>query len=114
VPLLSVEAHPIPGLGWLGFLWLPSRRQTEKARQALVNLGEKEFIFAAHPFTEEFANGRLNIGTKVKIDGRVLALEGVYPKAGYPEAMVFWDDRKKCHVQFNFLPCYAGWEILDY
>jgi hypothetical protein len=111
--LLSVEAYPIPILGQLSFLWLPSRRQTEKARQALVNLKEKEFIFAAHPFTQEFAEGKFNIGTKVKIDGRLLTLEGVYPKGGYPEAMVFWDDQKKCHVQFNFLPCYAGCEIIN-
>jgi len=111
--LLSEEAHLIPGLGFLSSLWLPSQKQTEKARRELAESDEKDFVFAAHPLTQEFAEGKLNIGTRVRIDGRDLTLKGVYPKAEYPYAMVFWDAAKRCHVQFNFLPCYSDYEIFN-
>ena len=113
MPLLSEEAHPIPGLGFLSSLWLPSRKQTEAARQELAGSNEKDFIFAAHPLAQEFAEGKLNIGTRVRIDGRDLVLKGVYPKAEYPYAMVFWDAAKGCHIQFHFLPCYSDYEIIN-
>lgn len=111
MPLLSEEAYPIPGLKILSSLWLPSQKQTEAARRELAESNEKDFIFAAHPLTQEFAEGKLNIGTRVRIDGRDLILKGVYPKAEYPYAMVFWDNAKGCHTQFHFLPCYSDYEI---
>ena len=112
MPLLSVEMHPKPFLGWLNFLLLPSKRQTEKAKQELLESEDKDFIFPANPLAQAFAEGELNIGTEVKIDGRILSLHGVYPKSDYPAAMVFWDNNKKCYVQFNFLPCYGDYEIV--
>lgn len=98
MPLTSIEAKPIPSLDWLQFLWLPSRRQTEKARKEVK---KDECPYLAYPIVEAFADGRLNIGSKVRIGGRVLVLEGVYPKAEFPEAMVFWDRNKRRHVQFT-------------
>lgn len=111
MPLTSEEAYPIPGLKFLLSLWLPSQKQTEEARQELAESNEKDFVFATHPLTQEFAEGKLNIGTRVRIDGRDLVLKGVYPKAEYPYAMVFWDAAKRCHVQFHFLPSYSDFEI---
>lgn len=57
------------------------------------------------PIVQAFAEGRLNVGSVVKIDGRALQLEGVYPKAEFPEAMVFWDHHKGRHVQFTAWGC---------
>lgn len=111
--LTSVEMHPRFFLGWLNFLILPSRRQTEKARRELLESKDKDFIFPANPLAHAFAEGKLNIGTTVKVDGRILSLKGVYPKTEYPAAMVFWDDSKGCYVQFNFLPCYGDYKITN-
>ena len=96
--LTSIEIKPKFGLGWMKFLWLPSRKQTEKARQEVK---KNECSCLAHPVVEAFADGRLTIGTNAMIDGRVLLLKGVYPKMEFPQAMVFWDSRKGCHIQLT-------------
>ena len=113
MPLTSEEYYPIRELGRLANFWLPSRRQTEKARKELAENPEKDFVFAAHPLTQEFAEGKLNVGSRVKIDGRDLILKGVFSRVEYPYAMVFWDAAKGCHVQFHFLPYYGGYEIIN-
>jgi len=95
---MSVEARPIRSLRWLDFLWLPSKRQTKKARRILIKELECYFPSIA---VQAFIDGSMVVGTVVQIDGRTLALRGVYPKMELPQAMVFWDSTKKCHVQFT-------------
>lgn len=113
MPLTNVEIYPKPGLGWLNFLVLPSKRQTEKAKRELLESQDKEFIFAANPLAVAFSEGRLGIGTFVRIDGRTLSLYGVYRNSEYPEAMVFWDQHRGCYVQFTNFMGACDYEIIS-
>ncbi|MDI6777740.1 MAG: hypothetical protein QMD77_00955 [Patescibacteria group bacterium] len=105
--LIANEQEQLCG-GWLDSLWLPSRKQTETARQELLQSFDKEYIFAANPPAQAFAEGKLTIGQMIVVDGRQLILKGVYPKMEYPEAMVFWDHPKGRYVQFIGAPFVAS------
>ncbi len=103
MPLMSIEAKPIPGLGWLRFLWVPSRKKTEKAIQELRK--SKFPCDLMFPLVRAFATGEMMVGIMIMANGRRLVLKGVYPKMEFPEAMVFWDDDKGRYVQFTAHGC---------
>jgi len=103
MPLVGVGTEPIPGLRWLRFLWVPSRRQTKKAKRGLKDT----YSWMTKPLIQAFINGKLDIETVIKVKERTLVLKGVYPEMGFPEAMVFWDPHKGWYYQFT------RWEELD-
>ncbi len=98
MPLKSVESKPVFFFRWLKFLWVPSRKETRKARQDLMN-GKQTYLTGS--LVRAFDRGDLAIGTNLIMDGRRLILKGVYSKMEFPEAMVFWDYYKKRYVQFT-------------
>jgi hypothetical protein len=73
-------------------------KKTERAR---CGLDKRNHFLFARPIIKAFSDGRLSIGTMINMGGRKLTLEGVYPDVELPEAMVFWDEEKKCFVRFS-------------
>lgn len=109
---MGIETSPTPG-GWLDFLIVPSKKETEKARRNLLQADDKELIFKANPLVKEFAEGRLRINMTIATDdGQALVLKGVCSGTRFPLAMVFWNPHRGRYTQFT-IPVHGKIQIAE-